>query len=148
MSIPLYWHCCRTAGPSLPHRDKGECSIPATSAVGESHLETESHKVVGSKPLTKFISFHHGKPAMKRLPKGFSNVTTLVFSPCGLCEGLGLSSTTDWMSGRSLTTIRGGRSLWRTAGLCWLGVDVWPTCSSSPSLSVSDASPGTLQRPG
>lgn len=85
---------------------------------------------------------------MKRLTNGFLNVITLLFSPCGLCEGLGLSSTTDWISGRSLTTIRGGRSLWRTRELCWLGVDVWPTCSSSPSLSVSDASPGTLQRPG
>lgn len=79
---------------------------------------------------------------------GFSNGPTLAFSPCGLCEGLGRSSTTDCISGRSLTTIRGGRSLWSIRELCWLGVEVWPTCSSSPSLSVSEASPGTYQRAG
>lgn len=70
-----------------------------------------------------------------------------VSSPWGLCVGLGLSSTTDCMSGWSLTTMRGGRSLLRTSELCWLSADVLPDFSSSASLSVSDASPGTWRHP-
>lgn len=71
-------------------------------------------------------------------------------SPRGLWVGLGLSSTTDWMSGWSLTTMSGGRSLLRISVLCWLTVEILPDGSSSPSsasLSVSDASPGTWQHP-
>lgn len=66
------------------------------------------------------------------------------FSPCGLCEGLGLSSTMDWTSGWSLTTMRGGRSLLSIlAALSWLPAEDLPVCSDSSSLSVSEASPGT-----
>lgn len=73
-------------------------------------------------------------------------------SPRGLWVGLGLSSTMDCISGWSLTTMRGGRSLLRISELGWLRVeallDLSPSsCPSSASLSVSDASPGTLQHP-
>lgn len=69
-------------------------------------------------------------------------------SPRGLRVGLGLSSTMDCISGWSLTTISGGRSLLR---ICVVGS--WPRVEgrslgpSSPSLSVSDASPGTCHQP-
>lgn len=66
--------------------------------------------------------------------------------------GLGLSSTTDCISGWSLTTIRGGRSLLSTWALSCLSEEARTACcppssSSSSSLSVSDASPGTCHHP-
>ncbi len=67
-------------------------------------------------------------------------------SPCGLCVGLGLSSTTDCISGWSLTTMRGGRSLLSIWALSWFSVEAPSACFSSPSLSVSDASPGTWRQ--
>lgn len=68
------------------------------------------------------------------------------FSPCGLCVGLGLSSTIECISGWSRTTIRGGRSLLRIWVPSWLTADARFACSFSSSLSVSEASPGTWQK--
>lgn len=67
------------------------------------------------------------------------------YSLCGLCVGLGLSSTMDRTSGWSLTTIRGGRSRLSIWALPWFTAGARSPCSSSLSLSVSDASPGTWQ---